>query len=79
MSRAVRATVTGRVQGVGFRYYTAEKARSLGVVGWVGNEPDGSVALHAEGADEAVAPWSSGAAAAPPWRGSATWRSSRRR
>ncbi|WP_310529717.1 acylphosphatase [Nocardioides sp.] len=55
MSRAVRATVTGRVQGVGFRYYTAEKARSLGVVGWVGNEPDGSVALHAEGADEAVA------------------------
>ena len=54
MTRAVRATVTGRVQGVAFRYYTAEEASSLGVSGWVRNEPDGSVVLHAEGADRAV-------------------------
>lgn len=54
MTRAVRANVTGRVQGVAFRYSTAEQANSLGVSGWVRNEPDGSVALHAEGADQAV-------------------------
>lgn len=54
MTKAVAATVTGRVQGVSFRYYAIEQARSLGVTGWVRNEPDGSVALHAEGADDAV-------------------------
>lgn len=52
--RAVHATVTGRVQGVSFRYYAQQRARELGVAGWVRNEPDGSVALHAEGADDAV-------------------------
>lgn len=54
MTKAVHATVTGRVQGVSFRYYAIEQARSLGVTGWVRNEPDGSVALHAEGAADAV-------------------------
>jgi acylphosphatase len=54
MTRAVDVTVTGRVQGVSFRYYAVEQAQRLGITGWVRNEPDGSVALHAEGADEAV-------------------------
>ena len=52
--KAVQARVTGRVQGVSFRWYTQERARSLGVTGWVGNEPDGSVLVHAEGEDDAV-------------------------
>ncbi|GAA5107430.1 acylphosphatase [Alloalcanivorax gelatiniphagus] len=52
--KAVQARVTGRVQGVSFRWYTQEQARSLGVAGWVANEPDGSVLVHAEGADDAV-------------------------
>ena len=46
--------MTGRVQGVSFRWYTEERARDLGVAGWVRNEPDGSVAGHFEGADDAV-------------------------
>jgi len=39
--------VFGRVQGVGFRYYTLRKANGLGVCGWVRNEADGSVLVHA--------------------------------
>lgn len=54
MAKAVDATVTGRVQGVSFRYYTEQQARRLGVTGWVRNEPDGSVAVHAEGPEDAV-------------------------
>lgn len=52
--KAVQARVSGRVQGVSFRWYTEERARSLGVAGWVRNEPDGSVLVHAEGEDDAV-------------------------
>jgi acylphosphatase len=52
--KAVQARVSGRVQGVSFRWYAEEKARSLGVGGWVRNEPDGSVLVHAEGEDDAV-------------------------
>ncbi|KQW48005.1 acylphosphatase [Nocardioides sp. Root1257] len=54
MTRAVRAVVTGRVQGVSFRAYAEQEARRVGVTGWVRNEPDGSVAAHVEGDDEAV-------------------------
>ncbi len=43
------ATVSGRVQGVGFRRYVLRWARSLGLTGWVRNEPDGTVRLVAEG------------------------------
>ena len=54
MSKAVDVRITGLVQGVSFRYYTQQQARGLGVVGWVGNEADGSVAGHFEGPDAAV-------------------------
>jgi acylphosphatase len=43
------ATVTGRVQGVSFRYYTRREAVNLGLTGWVRNERDGSVLVVAEG------------------------------
>lgn len=42
-------TVTGRVQGVAFRWYTQKKALSLGLTGWVRNQADGSVRMVAEG------------------------------
>ncbi len=52
--KGVRATVRGSVQGVGFRYTTVERAHELGVLGWVRNEDDGTVLVHAEGPAEAV-------------------------
>jgi DNA ligase D-like protein (predicted 3'-phosphoesterase) len=53
-ARAIRAVVTGVVQGVGFRDATQHRARELGVLGWVRNGDDGSVAVHAEGPPEAI-------------------------
>jgi acylphosphatase len=45
----LEAVVRGRVQGVGFRYFVAERALERGIVGWVANELDGSVACVVEG------------------------------
>ncbi len=49
----VNLKITGRVQGVGFRYFTVTTAGNLkNVTGWVRNEPDGSVKVVAEGPRE---------------------------
>ena len=49
-SRArLEATISGRVQGVGFRYFVARSASRLGLDGWVANERDGTVRCIAEG------------------------------
>jgi acylphosphatase len=52
IARAVK--VTGRVQGVFFRAWTAEEARSLGLCGWVRNSSGGFVEAHLEGDERAV-------------------------
>ena len=51
---AVRATVRGAVQGVGFREATLARARELGALGWVRNGEEGDVIVHAEGPEPAV-------------------------
>ena len=51
---ARRFRVTGRVQGVGYRYFAQLAARAEGLSGWVQNQPDGSVEVMAEGDRESV-------------------------
>lgn len=46
--------VSGRVQGVGFRYFTADVAARENVHGWVRNLADGRVEIEAEGDAEAL-------------------------
>lgn len=44
----------GRVQGVGFRYYSVNKARQLGLTGWVRNLYDGSVEMEVQGPERFI-------------------------
>ena len=44
----------GRVQGVGFRYYSVNKARQLGLTGWVKNLCDGSVEMEVQGEEPKI-------------------------
>lgn len=53
MKRA-QVVVRGSVQGVFFRVETRDRARSLGLAGWVRNAPDGTVEAAFEGDDERV-------------------------
>jgi acylphosphatase len=50
-----RFIVTGRVQGVGFRFFVQQAAEREGVGGWVGNTEDGAVEAVAHGEPEAIA------------------------
>ncbi|MBN1758251.1 MAG: acylphosphatase [Chitinispirillaceae bacterium] len=47
--------VQGRVQGVGFRYFTASSARNHGLVGWVRNRDDRGVEMEVQGSPEMLA------------------------
>ena len=47
-------TVTGRVQGVGFRYHIRAAANRFGVTGWVRNRYDGAVEMELEGIREDI-------------------------
>lgn len=53
--RRAHVHVSGLVQGVSFRWYTAQRARERGVAGWVRNLPDGRVEAVFEGDDGSVA------------------------
>jgi len=54
MTEAYQFRVTGRVQGVGFRWSAQEEARRWGLAGWVTNEDDGSVLGLAQGTEESL-------------------------
>ena len=54
MRIARRFFISGRVQGVGFRYFTHDVATQEGVTGYVRNLPDGRVEVLMEGDVEAV-------------------------
>ncbi len=51
---AFGADIRGRVQGVGFRYSAYNKAKRLGLTGWIRNERDGSVHVECEGPSDKV-------------------------
>jgi acylphosphatase len=48
----LEATVRGRVQGVGYRYFVLRLAGRQGLTGWVANQPDGSVQCVVEGSPD---------------------------
>jgi acylphosphatase len=52
--KRLTATVHGRVQGVGFRWFVVRTASRAGLTGWVANQPDGTVRVVAEGAPDAL-------------------------
>ena len=53
-TKAVKITVHGKVQGVFYRKSAAEKATSLGLVGWVKNNPDGTVQMLVQGPENRI-------------------------
>jgi acylphosphatase len=55
MKEARRYLVSGRVQGVGFRFFAQHEAERLGVTGYVQNLPDGRVEVLASGSREQLA------------------------
>ncbi len=54
-TEARRFVVRGRVQGVGFRWFVEREAHILGIAGWVRNNSDGSVEVHAQGTRDQLA------------------------
>jgi acylphosphatase len=59
-------SVVGRVQGVGFRYFVVQQASALRLVGWTSNREDGSVEVHARGAEADLDRLESALRAGPP-------------
>ena len=55
MTTATRFSISGQVQGVGFRYFACRAAETCGVAGTVRNMADGTVEAVAEGPESAVA------------------------
>jgi acylphosphatase len=67
MTKALIIQVFGRVQGVGFRYYTEKKALELDIAGFVQNKGDGSVYIEAEGEELNLEQFSEWCKSGPYW------------
>lgn len=63
---AVRLRIEGRVQGVGFRWWTVEEASRLGLDGWARNRTDGSVEVLAIGEPQDIDALERACASGPP-------------
>ena len=64
---AVILNVFGKVQGVGFRFYTQKKAGELQISGFVKNMADGSVYIEAEGESSRLEEFINWCEIGPPW------------
>lgn len=65
-TRAIRAVVSGRVQGVGFRAFAAGRARELGLRGYARNREDGTVETAVSGSADAVESYLAALRSGPP-------------
>ncbi len=50
--KAYKIIVSGRVQGVGFRFFSQQEAQGLNLHGTVRNQSDGTVLIYVQGEDE---------------------------
>ncbi len=62
-----RFIISGRVQGVGFRYFTQRQAMSRQIVGWVRNRVDGTVEVVADGQGSDMKKFMEAVKSGPPW------------
>ena len=52
--KAAHVHISGRVQGIGFRWQTRLRAKELKIEGWIRNNPDGTVEAFIQGNEEAI-------------------------
>lgn len=67
MKKRLLITVHGKVQNVGFRFYTQRWATELGLSGFVKNQPDGTVYIEAEGPEEHLEQFMDSVRSGPRW------------
>lgn len=65
--KAVKLTIAGRVQGVGYRYSAQRKAEKLNLRGWIKNDYDGTVTLKCEGEARSVDAFITWCSKGPPY------------
>jgi acylphosphatase len=63
---ANRYRISGRVQGVGYRYYAVRAAQEIGISGWARNLADGDVEVHANGSPEQLSEFEARLRKGPP-------------
>lgn len=66
-NKRLKIRITGRVQGVGYRFFAQRSACTLGIKGYVENEADGSVVIEAEGSPAQLAQFLSSVERGPQW------------
>lgn len=65
--KTLQINVIGKVQGVGFRFYSHKKAQDYNIKGFVKNMTDGSVYIEIEGEDSAVRTFVAWCEKGPAW------------